>query len=88
MKLEIFAVHDVKADAYLPPFYLPRVPMAQRVFADCIHDPKHQFGANPADYTLFHLGAFDDNLGLLMPFESAVNLGNGLTFIKSVDVEA
>lgn len=63
MKLKIFAIYDDKACAYLPPFFLPTKNMAIRAFGDCANDPKHQFGSNPADYTLFELGEFDDTLG-------------------------
>lgn len=60
MKLEIFSVYDSKARSFLPPFFLPQVGMATRIFQNCANDPGHQFGANPSDYTLFHLGNFDD----------------------------
>lgn len=83
MKLEIFSVYDSKAQAYLPPFFLPMVGQATRIFQNCANDSAHQFGANPGDYTLFHLGDFDDdsakislkatprNLGIAQEFKSA-----------------
>ena len=61
MKLQIFAVYDSKAKAYLPPFFLPEIGQATRVFQNASDDPSHAFGANPADYCLFHIGVFDDS---------------------------
>ena len=57
---KIFTIHDSKAQAFLPPFILPRAEMAERTFGDCINSADHQFGQHPDDYTLFELGAFDD----------------------------
>lgn len=60
MKHRIFAVYDVKAYAYLPPFFMPEKGMAARVFSDCVESESHQFGKHPEDYTLFFIGSFDD----------------------------
>lgn len=65
MKHEIFTVYDQKAKAYLPPFILPEIGMAVRVFKDCVNSDKHQFSKHPEDYTLFNLGQFDDSNGLI-----------------------
>jgi len=82
MKLKIFAVYDEAAAAYLPPFFLPQVKMAQRAFGDCANDPKHQFGANPADYTLFELGEYDDWDGEITTLPTQKNLGKALIYIQ------
>lgn len=57
---KMFTVYDTAAKAYLPPFFLPRVEMAQRIFADAVNSDSHQFGKHPADYTLFLIAEFDD----------------------------
>lgn len=78
MKLKIFCIHDVKAEAFLPPFFLPTVGMATRTFKDCCNNDQHQFGANPTDYTLFELGEFDDNNGTIQTRAVMHSHGNGL----------
>lgn len=75
-----FAIHDNKAGAYLPPFILPRIEMAQRTFADCINSADHQFGAHPDDYTLFSLGLFDDETAKFTP--EMQSLGNGVEYLQ------
>lgn len=65
MKLQIFAVYDSKAEAYLTPFFLHNIALAIRTFTDCVNDPDHPWGKHPEDYTLFHLGTFyDANAGI------------------------
>lgn len=65
MKHNLYSIYDVKADAYLPPFTLHQDGMAVRAFRDCCNDDTHNFGKNPGDYTLFKLGEFDDQSGLV-----------------------
>lgn len=84
MIYDVFAVHDCKAEAFLPPFILPNENMAKRVFADCVNSDKHQFGANPADYTLFRLGQYDDASAQFLLERTKQSLGNGVEF-RSLD---
>jgi hypothetical protein len=62
MLLQVFSVYDSKAEAYLPPFYIPAIGAAIRHFSDSANDPQTAFHKHPEDYGLFHLGSFDDNL--------------------------
>lgn len=76
----VFSIYDAAAQAYLPPFILPQVGMAKRIFREAINSDSHQFAKSPADYTLFHLGDFDDSSGkhVLRAHES---LGNGVEYV-------
>lgn len=87
MKHQIFAVYDSKAQAYLPPFFMQRKQMAVRIFTECANAKDHQFGKWPADYTLFHLGSFDDDNGLIDSFPP-VSLGNGLEYQAKADLDS
>lgn len=82
MKHLIFAVHDVKAQAYLPPFILPNAGMAKRVFGDCVNSDSHEFGKHPADYTLFCFGEFIDHETEPFRIETKESLGNGVEFVE------
>lgn len=77
---KIFSVHDQKAAAYLPPFYMPTKGMAVRLFKDCCNDPNHQFRAHPGDYTLVELGEFNDTSAQFDIHTIAITLGSGLEF--------
>lgn len=79
----MFSVYDQKADAYLPPWIMPRVSMAQRVFGDCVNSSDHQFSHHPEDYTLFHLGDWDDETGEFRSLPSGKrSLGLALEYVK------
>lgn len=85
MLLKVFTVYDVKAKAYLPPFFLPEMGMATRAFGDCVQDAKHMFGKHPADYTLFCVGTFDDATGLFALESTLLCVAHGLELVKRVD---
>lgn len=80
MLLRIFTIQDVKAGAYLPPWFLPETAMAQRTFGDCCNDKEHQFGIHPDDYTLFAVGTFDNETGMILS-SNPESLGNGLEYV-------
>jgi len=78
MILQIFTVYDIKARAYLPPFFVPSIEVAKRTFLDASLDKEHQFGKHPEDYNLMHLGEFNDENGTFNILESKVSLGLGI----------
>lgn len=78
----VFSIYDEKAEAFLPPFILPKTEMAQRVFGDCINSADHQFSKHPSDYTLFHMGNFDDEKGEFIRHPNTKqSLGNGVEYV-------
>lgn len=78
-----FSIYDSAAQAYLPPFILPREEMAKRTFADCVNSAEHQFAAHPEDYTLFRLGTWDDETALFnAEANGAQSLGNGVIYVR------
>jgi len=81
MNHKIFAVHDVKAKAYLPPFFMPQTGMATRIFTECVNSAEHQFGKHPADYTLFQIGEFEDHNATINPM-TPKSLGSGVEFVQ------
>jgi hypothetical protein len=84
----VFSIYDSKAAAYLPPFILPRIEMGQRVFSDAINSKDHQFGKHPEDYTLFHLGTFDDERAYFEALGTPNSLGIGVEYVQTKDVTA
>jgi len=82
MKHNIFTIYDSKAHAYLTPFFLHNEDMAIRIFADCINDQSHQFGKHPEDYTLFHIGSWNDDKSKFLT-TNPISVGTGVEFIKT-----
>lgn len=87
MKLEMFAVHDSAANAFIVPFALPTIEMAKRAFRQSANDPNHQFCINSGDYTMFRIGSFDTDTGTLHPVVPFENLGLALSY-KSSEVQS
>lgn len=87
MKSQIFVIYDSKAEAYLQPFFLPTTGMAVRTFTDTVNDINHPFCAHPADYTLFHIGEFDDSNSKFTQLEIHKNLGAGHEYKTQIEIE-
>lgn len=87
MRHQAFSVYDSAAAAYLPPFYVPRLEVAVRIFTESANDRTHQFYKYPGDYTLFCVGEFDDNSGLLHPLPKPEKITSALEVqsVMSVD---
>lgn len=57
---KVFAVYDVKAEAYHPPFLSQSQGTAVRQMVDLVLREGHLYCAHAEDFGLFHLGEFDD----------------------------
>lgn len=66
MKLFVYAVHDVKAGTFMTPFFMQSNGAAIRSFFDAVKDTNHPISKHPEDYTLFHVGTWDDDSGQLV----------------------
>lgn len=72
-----YSIYDSKAEAFLPPFLAANIATAKRLVLQAAVDPTHQFHQFAADYTLFEVGEWDENEGLLLPHDRGnVNCGN------------
>ena len=81
MKHKIFSIYDTKAEAYLPPFFVHQEALALRAFSDAVNTEGHQFNMHPGDYTLFNIGAWDDNDCKIITNKTPINLANGITLM-------
>ena len=79
---QIFTVRDSKAEAYLLPFFAANEAVAKRRFIDAVNDQDHMFFAHAGDYTLFWIGEYDDESGMVDHLATFKNLGNGVEFIN------
>ena len=53
-------VYDKAADAYLEPYFVPTIIMGERMFRDAVNKAGHIFNAHPSDYSLYHIGNYND----------------------------
>lgn len=78
----MFAVFDNKAGAHAAPFFATTIGLARRYFADAVNQPDHPLAKCPEDFTLFHLGHWDDETAIFTPMPQAHSLGLATQFKK------
>lgn len=81
MITNLYAVYDSKLDAYNNPFTYPTDAAALRAFLHAGSDESTAMGAHPADFTLFRIGAFDLETGLIKSKNMPKSLGNLLNLL-------
>lgn len=67
MKIELFSVLDSAAERYLEIFCAPTLEFAIRGFREACGKEGHQFQKFPEDFSLFHVGTFNAELGAIEP---------------------
>ena len=67
MILSVYSVFDAKLAAYNVPFFARTDADATRSFGDLCLDPRSRVAQHREDYSLYRLGQFDDETGLLVP---------------------
>lgn len=69
MKMNIYSVRDNQVEAYLQPFFSPTHGAAIRSLTEVTNDANHTFHKHAADYSLYHIGEFDDGNGTVTALE-------------------
>lgn len=64
--LKIFSVKDVKADAFLHPFFSHNRATAEREFRRLCGDRQSHIFHNPQDFELYELGNWNDEVGVIV----------------------
>jgi hypothetical protein len=77
MITQIFTVYDSKAAAYMFPFQEQSVGAALRAFLDSLENEQHIFFKHSADFTLFHIGTFDNSTAKFDQFKTPISIGLG-----------
>lgn len=65
MLLKVFSVRDMKAEAFLQPYFSPTQGAALRAFGDACSKSDSPFYMHPNDYVLYDIGIYNDENGLL-----------------------
>lgn len=70
MNQRVFSIFDMKADAFLQPFFASTKGVAIRQFGGAVNTDGHELNKYSSDYTLFELGEFDERSGAITPHET------------------
>lgn len=81
MKLQIFAVYDSKAEAFLQPYFTPNNNMALRAFSHAANNEDSDFCKFAADYTLFHIGDYETDTARISSLPTPKSLGVAIQFV-------
>jgi hypothetical protein len=79
-KLLAFSVFDSKAEVFGTPIFFATKGLATRAFEDQCNRSDSPIANHPGDYTLFCIGEFDQDTGLLTPLQTPASLGTGVEF--------
>lgn len=86
MLMHVFAVYDMKAEAYYPPMFQKTVGLALRIFKDMANNPDTTVGRFPTDYALFQIGTYEDTTGILTPLVHTA-LGKAVEYVDHEKME-
>ncbi len=82
---QIFSIFDSKAEAYLQPFFAVSRGIAIRMIMKATADSESDFHHFAADYTLFHIGAWDPQKGTIDMLDCFVSVDNLLKYKEIAD---
>lgn len=82
MPIHVFSVYDSKAQAFLTPFFERNSLTAARAFAKAANTEGHNFKEHGSDYTLFHIGTWDEETGIIEASNAKTSLGTALEHLE------
>ncbi len=83
----MLTIRDSVAEVYARPFFARSAGEGIRSFSDLLSEPDHPIGQHPDHYTLFEIGSFDEQTGMIVAHEPR-SLGNGMDYESAVTLEA
>lgn len=85
---KIFTVYDSKTEAYLTPIFLKATGQAVREVSELANNAEHIFSKHSSDFTLFEIGTYDEQTGLIENLKAPINLGCLVTFREQPPLRA
>ena len=63
--MKAFSIRDTKAEGFNTPFFQTTFGLAERAFKEAANDPQSQIAKNKEDFSLYYIGEFDQQTGLI-----------------------
>lgn len=82
MLYHLFSVHDSAADSFGNLITQPTRAMALRVFTEIANDPASDLYKHAPDMTLFELGTYNVQTGVVTPLPAPDSIANALLVIR------
>lgn len=68
--MKLFSIYDEKADSYSQPFTAAANGLAIRQLQELVNDKTTTISKYPEDFSLYFIGDFDSDRGLLLPLDT------------------
>ena len=78
---KLYSVYDSVAETWGKPFPMKNKGEAIRGFAQAVNDKQTQLNLHPEDYTLFEIGEWDDDRGIITIYDAKVSCGVAIEYI-------
>lgn len=75
MIFQVMALYDSKARCYRPPFFVGHVDVGFRAVQNAVNQAEHELAKYAEDFSLWHMGEFDDVSGNFCLKPQPMNLG-------------
>ena len=86
MKLDLYTIYDPKEEIYYQPFFLLNDAVALRQFGDMANEETSKISKHPEDYTLWHLGSYEDSSATLTPLKTKKCLSHANEHVQYTDL--
>lgn len=89
--MNLYSVYDAAMQLYMAPFAAHNNGHALRMFVDTVNNPESMFYKHPDDFTLDHIGTFDEKTGEIagspVRIAKATDWVNASAHVKQLDIE-
>ena len=85
MLLQAYCVYDECTETYGVPFFMVNDKTAERAFFQLVNDPQSTVFRSPQDFSLYCIGTYHDNAGLLTA-ETHKLIGRAPSYVQRLDV--
>lgn len=82
MILYVYSTYDEKVKSFSNPFYMPTNASAIRAFTDLANNKQTTVGMHPSDFTLYQVGEWDDQTGVISHYDQHNNLGKADQYLE------
>lgn len=82
MTLKAYSIYDCKSYIWHSPFFMTNDGAALRACTDLANDTGTMIGRHPADYTLWCVGEFNDQDGLMAAQRPALHVVDLVTLVN------
>lgn len=80
-KMFLVSICDKAAEAFNPPACVPALGIAERQFRDLLSDAGSAPGKHPGDFSLWHIGYFDDASAQIEMLSQPTKIAEGMQFV-------